>query len=60
LLFVVVTPTGLKVKLMSFISFAPSVTLAVCVPSFSCHASIVYVPGGRFGRSSLPSSSLTA
>ena len=32
---------ALNVKLMFFVSFAPSVTLCVCVPSFSCHASIV-------------------
>src|SRR6266436_9356696 len=32
------------------------VTIAVCVPNFSCQASIVYVPGGRPVIVKLPSS----
>ena len=36
----------LKVNVTSLVCFSPMVTICVCVPSFSCHASIVYVPGG--------------
>ena len=32
---------SLNVKATSFVSFAPIVTVCVCVPSFSCHASMV-------------------
>ena len=32
---------ALNAKLTVLVSFSPSVTLWVCVPSFSCHASIV-------------------
>ena len=37
----------LNVNATSLVSLSPIVTLCVCVPSFSCTASIVYVPGGR-------------
>jgi len=37
-----------------------TVTVAVCVPYFSCQASIVYVPGGRPLIEKLPSAPLTA
>ena len=39
----VALPAGgaLNVNVTSFASFSPSVTVCVCVPSFSCHASIV-------------------
>src|SRR5438067_10014971 len=36
-----------KLKSAVLVSLPATVTLAVCVPYFSCHASIVYVPGGR-------------
>src|SRR5207245_11565804 len=39
---------------------AATVTVAVSVPYFSCHASIVYVPGGRPLIEKLPSLPLTA
>src|SRR5438094_7067653 len=58
--FVAVGAAGLNVNVTSFDSFAPIVTLCVIGPSFSCHASIVYVPGGRFGSSNFPSSFVTA
>src|SRR5438876_5733367 len=35
-----------KLKSAVFVSLPATVTVAVCVPYFSCHASIVYVPGG--------------
>src|SRR5437773_9360565 len=35
-----------KLKSAVFVSLPASVTVAVCVPYFSCQASIVYVPGG--------------
>src|SRR6476646_183355 len=56
----VVVAGALIVKLMSFDSLLPMVTLWVTAPPFSCHASIVYVPGGRPLMSNLPSSSVTA
>src|SRR5947207_4576722 len=36
-----------KLKSAVLVSLPATVTVAVCVPNFSCHASIVYVPGGR-------------
>src|ERR1700687_3726532 len=45
----------LKTKLISFVWFAPIVIVWVAVPSFSCQALMVYVPGGRLGRAKLPS-----
>src|SRR5258706_13627218 len=51
---------ALKTKLTSLVSFAPMVTVCVDVPSFSCHALMVYVPGGRLLRSKLPSLPVTA
>ena len=59
---VVVSPAdgALNVNVMSFDSFSPSVTLCVWVPSFSCHASTVYVPAGRFFSSNFPPSCVTA
>ena len=53
-------PARLKENVISFVSLAPSVTLWRLAPSFSCHASIVYVPGGRPFSSNLPSSFVTA
>src|ERR1019366_8811992 len=50
----------LKTKLISFVWFAPIVAVWVAVPSFSCQALMVYVPGGRLGRSKLPSCLVTA
>src|ERR1051325_11226698 len=44
------------VKSTVFVTLPWTVTVAVCVPNFSCHASMVYVPGGRFLRVNLPSS----
>src|SRR5207244_13540184 len=35
-----------KLKSAVFVSLPATVTVAVCVPYFSCQASIVYVPGG--------------
>src|SRR6185503_20170893 len=32
---------ALNVKATSLVSFSPMVTVCVCVPSFSCHASMV-------------------
>ena len=51
---------ALNVKLTGFASFSPSVTVSVRVPSFSCHASIVYVPAGRFFSSNAPPLAVTA
>ena len=39
--FVAVAPAGLNENVICLVSFAPSVTLWVIGPSFSCHASIV-------------------
>src|SRR6185369_14187460 len=50
----------LNVKGTSFDSLAPIVTVAVLVPSFSCQASIVYVPGGSPFSSNVPSAPVTA
>src|SRR2546422_875822 len=36
-----------KLKSAVLASLPATVTVAVCVPYFSCHASMVYVPGGR-------------
>src|SRR5207245_10326962 len=47
------------VKSWVFVSLPATVTLAVCVPYFSCHASIVYVPGGSPLIEKLPSAPLT-
>src|SRR5207248_2692770 len=44
-----------KLKSAVLVSLPATVTLAVCVPYFSCHASIVYVPGGRPLIAKLPS-----
>src|SRR5204863_150345 len=41
------------------VSLPATVTEAVCAPYFSCHASIVYVPGGRPLIVKLPSPPLT-
>src|SRR5438132_14120526 len=51
---------ALKLNVTSFDSFGPTVTVCVCVPYFSCHASSVYVPGGRLPILNAPSSPLTA
>src|SRR5256886_1548294 len=48
-----------KLKSAVLVSLPATVTLAVCVPYFSCHASIVYVPGGRPLIAKLPSEPLT-
>src|SRR3989449_7626656 len=48
-----------KLKSAVLVSLPATVTLAVCVPYFSCHASIVYVPGGRPLSVKLPSAPLT-
>src|SRR5262245_51318471 len=40
--------------------WSPIVTCDVFVPNFSCHASIVYVPGGRPLISYTPSGDVTA
>src|SRR2546421_6296340 len=48
-----------KLKSAVLVSLPATVTLAVCVPYFSCHASIVYVPGGRPLIANLPSPPLT-
>src|SRR5438876_9075456 len=48
-----------KLKSAVLVSLPATVTLAVCVPYFSCHASIVYVPGGRPFSVKLPSAPLT-
>ena len=45
---------ALNTNEMDFACLAASVTLWSCVPYFSCHASIVYVPGGRFFNSNVP------
>src|SRR5258705_1308946 len=34
-------PYALNVKATSLVSFSPTVTVCVCVPSLSCHASMV-------------------
>src|SRR5437870_9728883 len=44
-----------KLKSAVLVSLPATVTVAVCAPYFSCHASIVYVPGGRPLISKLPS-----
>src|SRR5207244_6758712 len=48
-----------KLKSAVLVSLPATVTVAVCVPYFSCHASIVYVPGGRPLSAKLPSPPLT-
>src|SRR2546430_5071903 len=48
-----------KLKSAVLVSLPATVTVAVCVPYFSCHASIVYVPGGRPLSVKLPSPPLT-
>src|SRR2546421_3351193 len=48
-----------KLKSAVLVSLPATVTLAVCVPYFSCHASMVYVPGGRPLSVKLPSAPLT-
>src|SRR5947199_2716585 len=48
-----------KLKSAVLVSLPATVTVAVCVPYFSCHASIVYVPGGRPLSVKLPSAPLT-
>src|ERR1043166_3781804 len=45
----------LNEKLICFVSFAPTVTCCSCWPYFSCHATMVYVPGGRFPMENWPS-----
>src|SRR5687767_12495821 len=49
-----------KVMLAVLLSVPATVTVAVCVPNRSCHASIVYVPGGRPLIEKLPSGPVTA
>src|SRR2546425_1252865 len=49
-----------KVKSCVFVSLPATVTEAVWVPYFSCHPSIVYVPGGNPLIEKLPSVPLTA
>src|ERR1017187_6327356 len=51
---------ALNVKATGLDSVAPTVTCCVCVPSFSCHASIVYVPAGRSLIAYVPSAAVTA
>src|SRR5881628_2750829 len=48
-----------KLKSAVLVSLPATVTVAVCVPYFSCQASIVYVPGGRPLIAKLPSPPLT-
>src|SRR5207249_752961 len=48
-----------KLKSAVLVSLPATVTEAVCAPYFSCHASIVYVPGGRPLIVKLPSPPLT-
>src|SRR4029077_1990137 len=48
-----------KLKSAVLVSLPATVTVAVWVPYFSCHASIVYVPGGRPLIEKLPTSPLT-
>src|SRR2546426_7665844 len=48
-----------KLKSAVLVSLPATVTVAVCVPYFSCHASMVYIPGGRPFRVKLPSAPLT-
>ena len=50
----------LSANLISLDSLAESVTVCVIAPSFSCHASTVYVPGGTSFNSNFPSPSVTA
>ena len=45
---------------MAFDSLGPIVTVWSSVPYVSCHASTVYVPGGRFAISNFPVSEVTA
>src|SRR5437763_7087030 len=54
------TYAALYVNATAFDSFAPTVTVIVWVPSFSCHASIVYVPGGSPLIVNVPSAAVTA
>src|SRR2546428_10577045 len=48
-----------KLKSAVFVSLPATVTLAGCGPYFSCHASVLYVPGGGSLSSKLPSPLLT-
>src|SRR3989442_7336174 len=48
-----------KLKSAVLVSLRATVTLAACGPYFPCHASIVYVPGGRPLIVKLPSAPLT-
>src|SRR5262245_27705626 len=50
----------LNVNGSSLVSLLPSVTFCVWAPSFSCHASMVYVPGGRPFSSNFPSGPVVA
>src|SRR5262249_46472457 len=50
----------LKSKFAVTVWFGPTVISWSCVPSFSCHASSVYLPGGRFLIEKVPSSPLVA
>src|SRR5215470_2764489 len=51
---------ALNVKSTVLLSPAATVIFCVIVPSFSCHASTVYSPGGRFGSWKVPSLPVTA
>ena len=51
---------ALNVKSKVLLSPAAIVIFCVSVPNFSCHAWIVYSPGGRFGNWKLPSLLVTA
>ena len=47
-------------KLIVLFSSPPTVTSAVWVPNFSCHASSVYVPSGKSAMVNFPSSPVIA
>src|SRR3989338_1108100 len=49
-----------NVKLISFVSPSPTVTLMVWVPSFSCQAEISYSPAGKLFKVYAPSALVTA
>lgn len=49
-----------KVKLMGAVSFPVIVTSWVSLPSVSCHAVIVYFPGGKLLSEKEPSEPVTA
>src|SRR5581483_8120617 len=50
----------LKVNETAFDSFGATVMLCSCCPYFSCHATSVYVPGGRLAIVNFPSGAETA